>query len=170
MSYRIPGALIGEENMRIAPAQAEDYAALGRRLERAGVDIEIITAKVAAFAVAIPTWGSAQGARALRAFRASASRVEFLTSSRIARPFINSRARRRPARRISRGIRSTIIASGPNSPRRSASASTRSIPTPFRIRTARHSPISSARSPTARRPCAIRRSRTMSSASRSATS
>ena len=61
MSYRIPGALIGEENMRIAPAQAEDYAALGRRLERAGVDIEIITAKVAAFAVAIPTWGVGTG-------------------------------------------------------------------------------------------------------------
>ena len=61
MSYRIPDALIGEENMRIAPAQAEDYAALGRRLERAGVDIETVAAKVAAFAVAIPTWGVGTG-------------------------------------------------------------------------------------------------------------
>src|ERR1700729_4048926 len=61
MSYRIPDALIGEENMRIAPGQAEDYAALGRRLERAGVDIEIITAKVMAFGVAIPTWGVGTG-------------------------------------------------------------------------------------------------------------
>ena len=61
MSYRIPDALIAEENARLAPAQAEDYAALGRRLERAGVDIEPVTARVAAFAVAIPTWGVGTG-------------------------------------------------------------------------------------------------------------
>jgi L-rhamnose isomerase/sugar isomerase len=61
MSYRIPEALIGEENARLAAAQAEDYAALGRRLGRAGVDIEAITAKVAAFAVAVPTWGVGTG-------------------------------------------------------------------------------------------------------------
>ncbi len=61
MSYRIPEALIGEENARLAAAQAEDYAALGRRLGRARVDIEAITAKVAAFAVAVPTWGVGTG-------------------------------------------------------------------------------------------------------------
>jgi len=61
MSYRIPEALIGEENARLAAAQAEDYAALGRRLRRAGVDIEAITARVAAFAVAVPTWGVGTG-------------------------------------------------------------------------------------------------------------
>ena len=61
MSYRIPDALIAEENARLAPAQAEDYAALGRRLERAGVDVETVTARVAAFAVAIPTWGVGTG-------------------------------------------------------------------------------------------------------------
>ena len=61
MSYRIPEALIGEENARLATAQAEDYVALGRRLGRAGVDIEAITAKVAAFAVAVPTWGVGTG-------------------------------------------------------------------------------------------------------------
>src|ERR1700734_584371 len=61
MSYRIPEALIGEENARLAAAQAEDYAALGRRLGRAGVDIEAITARVAAFAVAVPTWGVGTG-------------------------------------------------------------------------------------------------------------
>src|SRR5271156_2840413 len=61
MSYRIPEALIGEENARLAAAQAEDYAALGRRLRRAGVDIEAITARVAAFAVALPTWGVGTG-------------------------------------------------------------------------------------------------------------
>ena len=61
MSYRIPEALIGEENARLAAAQAEDYGALGRRLGRAGIDIETITAKVAAFAVAVPTWGVGTG-------------------------------------------------------------------------------------------------------------
>src|SRR5277367_6285137 len=61
MSYRIPEALIGEENARLAAAQAEDYAALGRRLRRAGVDIEVISARVAAFAVAVPTWGVGTG-------------------------------------------------------------------------------------------------------------
>src|SRR5208282_5249003 len=61
MSYRIPEALIGEENAKLAAAQAEEYAALGRRLGRSGVDIEAITAKVAAFAVAVPTWGVGTG-------------------------------------------------------------------------------------------------------------
>jgi L-rhamnose isomerase / sugar isomerase len=61
MSYRISDTLIAEENARLKAAQAEDYAALGRRLERAGVDIETITAKVAAFAVAVPTWGVGTG-------------------------------------------------------------------------------------------------------------
>ena len=42
MSYRIPDALISEQNAKLAAAQAEDYAALGRRLERAGADIEAI--------------------------------------------------------------------------------------------------------------------------------
>ena len=61
MSYRIPEALIGEENARLAAALADDYGALGARLKRGGVDIEAITAKVAAFAVAVPTWGVGTG-------------------------------------------------------------------------------------------------------------
>ncbi len=61
MSYRIPDALIAEENAKLSAAQGEDYAALGRRFERAGVDIEAITAEVAAFAVAVPTWGVGTG-------------------------------------------------------------------------------------------------------------
>jgi L-rhamnose isomerase / sugar isomerase len=61
MSYRIPEALIGEANAKLAAAQAEDYSALGRRLRRGGVDIEVITAKAAAFAVAVPTWGVGTG-------------------------------------------------------------------------------------------------------------
>ncbi len=61
MSYRISDALISEENARLAAAQDEDYAALGRRLERGGVDIDAITAKTAAFAVAVATWGVGTG-------------------------------------------------------------------------------------------------------------
>ncbi len=61
IAYRIPDSLIAEENAGLANAQAEDYAALARRLGRAGVDIEKVTAKVAGFAVAVPTWGVGTG-------------------------------------------------------------------------------------------------------------
>jgi L-rhamnose isomerase / sugar isomerase len=61
MAYRIPDDLIAKENAKLAHAQDEDYAALGRRLERAGLDTDAITAKTAAFAVAVPTWGVGTG-------------------------------------------------------------------------------------------------------------
>ncbi|MBV9289100.1 MAG: DUF559 domain-containing protein, partial [Hyphomicrobiales bacterium] len=47
MPYRIPAELIAKENLRLAAAQDEDYAALGKRLKRAGVDIEAIADQVA---------------------------------------------------------------------------------------------------------------------------
>jgi L-rhamnose isomerase/sugar isomerase len=61
MSYRIPDALIGEANAKVAAAHDEDYRTLGRRLERSSVDIDAVTARVAAFAVAVPTWGVGTG-------------------------------------------------------------------------------------------------------------
>ena len=61
MAYRIPDDLIANENAKLGHAQDEDYAALGRRLERSGVDIDAITTKAAAFAVAVPTWGIGTG-------------------------------------------------------------------------------------------------------------
>ncbi len=61
MSYRIPDALIGEENAKLATALDEDYAGLGRRLGRAGVGIDAITERAAAFVVAVPTWGVGTG-------------------------------------------------------------------------------------------------------------
>jgi len=61
MSYRIPDALVSEENARRAAVHEEDYAALGRRLARRGVDIGAIAAKAAAFAIAVPTWGVGTG-------------------------------------------------------------------------------------------------------------
>ncbi|HXZ18056.1 MAG TPA: L-rhamnose catabolism isomerase [Roseiarcus sp.] len=61
MTYRISDSLIAEDNEKRAPALEEDYAALGRQLERRGLDIEAITQKIAAFAVAVPTWGVGTG-------------------------------------------------------------------------------------------------------------
>jgi len=61
LSYRIPESLVAENNAKLSSGLDEDYAALGRRLERNGVDIEAVTSKVAAFAVAVPTWGVGTG-------------------------------------------------------------------------------------------------------------
>jgi L-rhamnose isomerase/sugar isomerase len=61
MSYRIPDSLIAEENAKLAAALDEDFGALDRHLSRRGVDIEAVTVKIAAFAVAVPTWGVGTG-------------------------------------------------------------------------------------------------------------
>jgi L-rhamnose isomerase/sugar isomerase len=42
-------------------ALRDDYDSLGRALERRGVEIQAIKAKVAAFSVALPSWGSGRG-------------------------------------------------------------------------------------------------------------
>ncbi len=55
-----PG-LIAAHNAARARALAEDYEALGTRLARSGVDIDAVTAKVAAFEVAVPSWGVGTG-------------------------------------------------------------------------------------------------------------
>ncbi len=57
----ISGDLIAETNARELEALEEDYAALGRKLERTGIDIEAIKARVAGFSVAVPTWGAGRG-------------------------------------------------------------------------------------------------------------
>ena len=61
MSFSIPAAFIAETNAKSAPALAEDYEHLGRQLSRRGVSIEAIAKKLAAFAVALPTWGVGTG-------------------------------------------------------------------------------------------------------------
>ena len=61
MTYRIPDSLIADENAPRAAALDDEYGALGRQLERRGLDIEAIAARVAAFAVAVPTWGVGTG-------------------------------------------------------------------------------------------------------------
>jgi L-rhamnose isomerase/sugar isomerase len=42
-------------------ALQDDYASLGRQLERRGVKIDDVKAKVAAFSVAVPSWGAGRG-------------------------------------------------------------------------------------------------------------
>ena len=61
MSFRIPDSLIAEENAALAPAHEDEYGALARKLARAGREIETVTQAVAAYAVAVPTWGVGTG-------------------------------------------------------------------------------------------------------------
>ncbi len=60
-AFRIDDGFVAEENRRLAAALEDDYASLGRQLARRGLDIEGITAAVAGFAVAVPTWGVGTG-------------------------------------------------------------------------------------------------------------
>ncbi len=53
--------LIARHNDARAAALAEDYDALGATLARRGVDIDAVTAKVAGFEVAVPSWGVGTG-------------------------------------------------------------------------------------------------------------
>ncbi|NMN04140.1 MULTISPECIES: L-rhamnose catabolism isomerase [unclassified Novosphingobium] len=53
--------LIAETNARHAEALEEDYGALGRKLARSGIDIDAVKDRVAAFSVAVPSWGAGRG-------------------------------------------------------------------------------------------------------------
>jgi L-rhamnose isomerase/sugar isomerase len=61
MSFTISPDFIADENRKHEGALAEDYAALGRQLERRDIDIETMTDRAARFAVAVPTWGVGTG-------------------------------------------------------------------------------------------------------------
>lgn len=52
---------IESHNARAFAALQDDYASLGRALERRGVRIDDIKAKVARFSVAVPSWGAGRG-------------------------------------------------------------------------------------------------------------
>lgn len=60
-TFRIDDAFVAEQNRPQAAALEEDYGALGRQLGRRGLDVEALTRQVAAFAVAVPTWGVGTG-------------------------------------------------------------------------------------------------------------
>lgn len=57
----LPQERIESHNAKRVDAVHEDYAALGRTLERRGIAIADIKKKVAAFSVAIPSWGLTTG-------------------------------------------------------------------------------------------------------------
>lgn len=61
MTFAIAPEFIAQHNRELEGALAEDYAALGRQLERRGIDIEKMTARASSFAVAVPTWGVGTG-------------------------------------------------------------------------------------------------------------
>src|SRR6185369_4735823 len=59
--WQISPDVIAEHNKPLSKALAADYGALGEQLARRGVDIEGVTKKVAAFHVAVPSWGVGTG-------------------------------------------------------------------------------------------------------------
>ena len=61
MNLPISGDLIAQHNAANAAALDEDYAALGRKLERAGIAIDTVKERVAGFSVAVPSWGAGRG-------------------------------------------------------------------------------------------------------------
>jgi L-rhamnose isomerase / sugar isomerase len=61
MSFELTGATIAEDNRSRLAALDEDYDALERTLARRGADIECLTARAAAFSVAVPSWGVGTG-------------------------------------------------------------------------------------------------------------
>jgi L-rhamnose isomerase/sugar isomerase len=61
MTLPLSAEFIAEANAREIEALEEDYAALGRKLSRTGIDIDAIKDRVAGFAVAVPSWGAGRG-------------------------------------------------------------------------------------------------------------
>jgi L-rhamnose isomerase / sugar isomerase len=53
--------LIGTRNRALEPALRDDYDSLGRQLQRRGIDIAALTARVATLSVAVPSWGTGRG-------------------------------------------------------------------------------------------------------------
>lgn len=61
MTLPLSTDFIAEANARELDALEEDYAALGRKLSRTGIDIDAIKHRVAGFSVAVPSWGAGRG-------------------------------------------------------------------------------------------------------------
>ena len=57
----IDNSLIEAENISRQPALTQDFDALGAHLARRGVDIAAVKARVAAYKVAVPSWGVGTG-------------------------------------------------------------------------------------------------------------
>jgi len=61
MNLPLSEELIAEANAREIEGLEDDYAALGRKLSRTGIDIDAIKDRVAGFSVAVPSWGAGRG-------------------------------------------------------------------------------------------------------------
>ncbi|MEY4270682.1 MAG: hypothetical protein RLZZ58_1898 [Pseudomonadota bacterium] len=61
MTLPLSADQIASQNASQMAALMDDYDSLGRQLARRGVDIGTIKAKVAAFSVAVPSWGAGRG-------------------------------------------------------------------------------------------------------------
>ena len=61
MTQQINTGLIAEHNAQAAARVNLDYETLGEQLARRGVDIAVLKAEVAQFAVAVPSWGVGTG-------------------------------------------------------------------------------------------------------------
>ncbi|WP_337270484.1 L-rhamnose catabolism isomerase [Oryzifoliimicrobium ureilyticus] len=61
VELKISQDVIAKENEKRAAALTSDFTALGDNLSRRGVDIESVVTKVAAFSVAVPSWGVGTG-------------------------------------------------------------------------------------------------------------
>jgi L-rhamnose isomerase/sugar isomerase len=57
----LPESFIRGHNVSRTDALQDEYQSLARQLKRRGIDIEPIRAKVAAFSVALPSWGAGRG-------------------------------------------------------------------------------------------------------------
>lgn len=57
----IDPSIIESENARLATNLRTDYDSLGERLDRGGIAIDAVKAKVATFSVAVPSWGVGTG-------------------------------------------------------------------------------------------------------------
>jgi L-rhamnose isomerase/sugar isomerase len=53
--------LIADQNAKLADRLAQDYEHLGGQLRHRGIDVEEITNKAQAFAIAVPSWGTGTG-------------------------------------------------------------------------------------------------------------
>ncbi len=61
MTQQINAQLLAEHNAQVATRVNMDYETLGEQLARRGVDIAVLKADVAKFAVAVPSWGVGTG-------------------------------------------------------------------------------------------------------------
>ena len=170
MSYRNSRCAVQEANAKRAPARPTISARWRASLARRGVDIEALDDQGRRLRRRRADLGRRHRRHALRPISRPRRAARHLRQARGLRDHPATDARHADlSRRIFLGTRSTTTRELAET-RRSARPrlSTPSTPTRFRTNPASRSPTSSARSRTPNAPCAIRRSRTISNASRSA--